>query len=142
MPRFASGELRGGLALTEPGCGTDLQAIQTRAAWEGDGYVINGTKTWITNGIEGTCFALLVKTDPVVEPRHRGMSMFLAEKSRASRSAASSRSSALQGRRFRGAGLRGLPDPVGPIDRRRRGPGVLAHDGRARAGPHQRGGAT
>ena len=80
LPRFASGELRGGLALTEPGCGTDLQAIQTRAARQGDDYVINGTKTWITNGIEGTCFALLVKTDPHIEPRHKGMSMFLAEK--------------------------------------------------------------
>ena len=80
LPRFASGDLRGGLALTEPGCGTDLQAIQTRAARAGDAYTINGTKTWITNGIEGTCFALLVKTDPVIEPRHKGMSMFLAEK--------------------------------------------------------------
>ena len=80
LPRFASGELRGGLALTEPDCGTDLQAIRTTARRDGDAYVVNGTKTWISNGIQGRCFALLVKTDPRAEPRHRGMSLFLAEK--------------------------------------------------------------
>ena len=80
LPRFASGEVRGGLALTEPDCGTDLQAIRTRAVRDGDSYVVNGTKTWISNGIEGSCFALLVKTDPAAEPRHKGMSLFLAEK--------------------------------------------------------------
>jgi len=80
LPKFASGEMRGGLALTEPDCGTDLQAIRTRAAKKGNGYVVNGTKTWISNGIHGQCFALLVKTDPEAEPRHKGMSMFIAEK--------------------------------------------------------------
>ena len=80
LPRFACGELRGGLALTEPDCGTDLQAIRTAARRAGDHYVINGTKTWISNGIHGQCFALLVKTDPQAQPRHRGMSLFLAEK--------------------------------------------------------------
>jgi alkylation response protein AidB-like acyl-CoA dehydrogenase len=80
LPKFASGEVRGGLALTEPDCGTDLQAIRTRAVRNGDSYVINGTKTWISNGIHGQCVALLVKTDPAAEPRHKGMSMFIAEK--------------------------------------------------------------
>ena len=80
LPKFATGEIRGGLALTEPGCGTDLQAIRTVARRDGDGYVVNGTKTWISNGIHGSCFALLVKTDPLAEPRHRGTSLFLAEK--------------------------------------------------------------
>ncbi len=80
LPRFATGELRGGLALTEPDCGTDLQAIRTTARREADHYVVNGTKTWISNGIHGECFALLVKTDPSAAPRHRGMSLFLAEK--------------------------------------------------------------
>ena len=80
LPRFASGELRGGLALTEPDCGTDLQAIRTSARRDGGDYVVNGTKTWISNGIYGQCFALLVKTDPTAQPRHRGMSLFLAEK--------------------------------------------------------------
>ena len=81
LPRFATGELRGGLALTEPDCGTDLQAIRTTARRRGnDTYVINGTKMWISNGIHGQMFALLVKTDPATEPRHRGMSLFLAAK--------------------------------------------------------------
>jgi alkylation response protein AidB-like acyl-CoA dehydrogenase len=80
LPRFAAGEVRGGLALTEPDCGTDLQAIRTVARREGDHYVVNGTKTWISNGVHGQCFALLVKTDPGAAPRHRGMSLFLAEK--------------------------------------------------------------
>lgn len=80
LPRFATGEVRGGLALTEPDCGTDLQAIRTRAVKDGDTYIVNGTKTWISNGIEGSCYALLVKTNPDADPRHKGMSMFLAEK--------------------------------------------------------------
>jgi alkylation response protein AidB-like acyl-CoA dehydrogenase len=80
LPRFATGESRGGLALTEPDCGTDLQAIRTTARRGNEGYVVNGTKTWISNGIHGQIFALLVKTDPAAEPRHRGMSLFLAEK--------------------------------------------------------------
>jgi len=80
LPLFASGELRGGLALTEPNAGSDLQAIRTTARLDGGRYIVNGTKTWITNGIHGSCFALLVKTDPQAQPRHRGMSVLLAEK--------------------------------------------------------------
>ncbi|HEY9092586.1 acyl-CoA dehydrogenase family protein [Parasphingorhabdus sp.] len=80
LPKFASGEIRGGLALTEPNAGTDLQAIRTVARREGDEYVINGTKTWITNGIQGECFALLVKTDPKADPRYKGMSLMIAPK--------------------------------------------------------------
>ena len=80
LPRFATGELRGGIGLTEPNAGTDLQGIRSVAKRDGDHYIINGTKTWITNGIQGTCFAVLVKTDPEAEPRHKGMSMFLLEK--------------------------------------------------------------
>ena len=80
LPKFASGELRGGLALTEPSCGTDLQAIRTRAVRTGNDYTINGTKMWISNGIHGHCFAVLVKTDIDVKPRHRGMSLFIVEK--------------------------------------------------------------
>ncbi|MCC7199877.1 MAG: acyl-CoA dehydrogenase family protein, partial [Gammaproteobacteria bacterium] len=53
LPRFATGELRGGLGLTEPDAGTDLQSIRTLARRDGDGYVIDGTKTWITNGVYG-----------------------------------------------------------------------------------------
>jgi alkylation response protein AidB-like acyl-CoA dehydrogenase len=79
LPRFASGELRGGLALTEPNAGTDLQAIKLRAQRQGTVYKLNGTKTWISNGIQGSCFAVLTKTADT-EPRHKGMSMFLCEK--------------------------------------------------------------
>jgi alkylation response protein AidB-like acyl-CoA dehydrogenase len=80
LPKFASGEIRGGLALTEPDAGTDLQAIRTTAVRDGDHYVINGTKTWISNGIEGSCFALIAKTDPQAQPRYKGMSFFIAPK--------------------------------------------------------------
>ena len=80
LPKFATGEIRGGLALTEPNAGTDLQAIRTTAVRDGDDYVINGTKTWISNAINGSCFALLVKTDPKADPRYRGMSLFIAPK--------------------------------------------------------------
>jgi alkylation response protein AidB-like acyl-CoA dehydrogenase len=80
LPRLASGEVRGGLALTEPNAGTDLQAIRTTAVRDGQEYVINGTKTWITNAINGSCFALLVKTDPQASPRYKGMSLFIAPK--------------------------------------------------------------
>ena len=80
LPRFASGEIRGGLALTEPNAGTDLQAIRTTALRDGDDYVINGTKTWISNAINGSCFALLVKTDAKASPRYKGMSLFIAPK--------------------------------------------------------------
>ncbi len=80
LPKFATGEIRGGLALTEPDCGTDLQAVRMRAIRDGDDYVINGTKTWISNGIYGSCFSVLVKTDPDIEPRYKGTSLFLCEK--------------------------------------------------------------
>lgn len=80
LPRFASGAVRGGLALTEPNAGTDLQAIRTVAVRDGDSFVLNGTKTWISNSINGSCFALIAKTDPKAEPRYKGMSFFIAPK--------------------------------------------------------------
>ena len=80
LPKFATGEVRGGIGLTEPDAGTDLQGIRTQAVRDGDHYRIDGTKTWITNGVYGTCFAVLTKTDPNAEPRYKGMSMFLCEK--------------------------------------------------------------
>jgi alkylation response protein AidB-like acyl-CoA dehydrogenase len=80
LPRLASGELRGGLALTEPDAGTDLQALRMTAKRTNEGYVINGTKTWISNGIHGSVFATLVKTDPEAQPRHKGMSLIIADK--------------------------------------------------------------
>ena len=80
LPRMASGELRGGIGLTEPDCGTDLQAIRTVAIKEGEHYAINGNKIWITNSGNGGAILLLVKTDPTAAPRHKGMSLIIAEK--------------------------------------------------------------
>ena len=80
LPKFASGELRGGIALTEPDCGTDLQAIKTKAIKENDSYIINGNKTWITNSVQGDILAVLVKTNTYIKPAHKGMSLILVEK--------------------------------------------------------------
>jgi alkylation response protein AidB-like acyl-CoA dehydrogenase len=80
LPRFARGQARGGLALTEPHAGTDVQAIRTVATRRGDDYLITGTKLFITNAREGNTLALLALTEPRAEPRHRGMSCFIVEK--------------------------------------------------------------
>ncbi|MCA3699653.1 MAG: acyl-CoA/acyl-ACP dehydrogenase [Brevundimonas sp.] len=80
LPKFVTGEMRGGLGLTEPDAGTDLQAIRTVATRDGSDYVVTGTKTWISNAIMGHCCALLVKTDPEAQPRHKGMSMLIVSK--------------------------------------------------------------
>src|SRR6266850_1319564 len=80
LPRFARGEARGGLALTEPHAGTDVQAIRTVAIRRGDDYIVSGSKMFITNAREGNTLALLALTDPRAEPRHRGMSCFIVEK--------------------------------------------------------------
>ena len=80
LPRFARGDARGGLCLTEPHAGSDVQAIRTVARRHGDDYAIAGSKMFVTNGREGNTFALLALTDPRAEPRHRGMSCFIVEK--------------------------------------------------------------
>ena len=80
LPRMATGELRATMALTEPGGGSDLQALRTVAAKDGEDYVINGSKTWITNARKSDLIALLCKTDPSAEPRHQGISIILVEK--------------------------------------------------------------
>ncbi|GAW48958.1 MULTISPECIES: acyl-CoA dehydrogenase family protein [unclassified Nocardioides] len=80
LPRMATGELRATMALTEPGGGSDLQAMKTSAARDGDDYVVNGTKTWISNARRSDLFALLCRTDPTADPPHRGISILLVEK--------------------------------------------------------------
>tara|TARA_B110000438_G_C15775140_1_gene633707 strand:- start:429 stop:1604 length:1176 start_codon:yes stop_codon:yes gene_type:complete len=80
LPKFASGEIRGGIALTEPDCGTDLQSITTKAVKDNDSYIVNGNKTWITNSVQGSILAVLVKTDSKIKPAHKGMSLILVEK--------------------------------------------------------------
>ncbi|SHK45199.1 Acyl-CoA dehydrogenase [Pseudonocardia thermophila] len=79
LPRMATGELRATMALTEPGGGSDLQAMTTVARRDGDSYVINGAKTWITNSRRSGLIALLCKTDPDAQPKHRGISILLVE---------------------------------------------------------------
>ena len=79
LPRMATGEVRGAMALTEPSGGSDLQDIRTRAVRDGDEYVVDGSKTWITNARHAGLIATLVKTDPQAEPRHRGISILLVE---------------------------------------------------------------
>ena len=79
LPRMATGELRGGIGLTEPNAGTDLQGIQATATLAGDEYIVNGTKTWITNSMHGNCLGLLVKTDNKTTPPRAGMSLLFVE---------------------------------------------------------------
>lgn len=79
LPRMATGELRATMALTEPGGGSDLQAMHTTARRSGDHYVVNGSKTWISNARRSGLIALMVKTDPQAVPSHRGISILLAE---------------------------------------------------------------
>jgi alkylation response protein AidB-like acyl-CoA dehydrogenase len=79
LPKMATGELRSGLALTEPGAGTDLQGIVTTATRDGDHYVINGTKTWITNARVAGMLPVLVKTDKSTQKAHQGMSVLLVD---------------------------------------------------------------
>lgn len=80
LPELARGERRGGICLSEPEAGTDLQAIRTTATRRGDHYLINGSKMWVTNGRYGDTFLLLAKTDPKADPPYRGMSAFVIEK--------------------------------------------------------------
>ncbi len=79
LPALASGERRTGIALTEPGAGSDLQGIATTARRRGDAYILNGRKTWITNARHADPLPVLVKTDPAARPAHAGMSVLLVD---------------------------------------------------------------
>jgi alkylation response protein AidB-like acyl-CoA dehydrogenase len=80
LPDLAAGRKRGGLALTEPGAGTDVANLQTTATKDGEEYIVNGTKMFITNGRYGDTFCLLARTDNAIEPKHKGLSCFVVEK--------------------------------------------------------------
>ncbi len=80
LPRMATGELRAALSMSEPGAGSDVQSIQCRAVRDGDQYVVNGTKMWVTNGLRAGLVVLLCKTDPEADPPYRGMSLLFVEK--------------------------------------------------------------
>jgi len=79
LPKMATGEIRATMALTEPGGGSDLQAMSTTARREDDAYVVNGSKTWISNARRSQLIALLCKTDPSASPKHKGISILLVE---------------------------------------------------------------
>jgi alkylation response protein AidB-like acyl-CoA dehydrogenase len=79
LPELSSGARRTGIALTEPGAGSDLQGIETTARRDGDFYVINGRKTWITNARHADPLPVLVKTNPSAQPAHAGMAVFLVD---------------------------------------------------------------
>ncbi|MBY4275439.1 acyl-CoA dehydrogenase family protein [Rhodococcus fascians] len=79
LPKLATGEWRTGVGLTEPGAGTDLQGIKTTAKRDGDHYVVNGAKTWITNARHANVLPVLVKTDTTTTPAHKGMSLLLID---------------------------------------------------------------
>ena len=80
LPKMAEGIIRGGLALTEPSGGSDMQNLQTSAVKDGEEYVINGNKMFISNGASGNAFAVLARTDKTAQPPHRGISCFVVEK--------------------------------------------------------------
>jgi alkylation response protein AidB-like acyl-CoA dehydrogenase len=80
LPRMATGEVRATMALTEPGGGSDLQAMRTVARGADGGHVVNGSKTWISNARRSTLIALLCKTDPSALPAHKGISILLIDK--------------------------------------------------------------
>ena len=99
LPAMATGELRATMALTEPGGGSDLQAMTTTARPDGDDLVINGAKTWITNARRSGLIALLCKTDPDATPKHRGISIVLVEHGAGPDRLAGPAQARLQGRR-------------------------------------------
>src|SRR5579884_1361731 len=82
LPKMASGEMRAAFSLSEPELGSDVAAIKTSAKKlsDGDAYEINGTKMWVTNGLLSSLVFVLVRTDPSAEPKHRGLTCFIAEK--------------------------------------------------------------
>lgn len=80
LPRMATGEIRAALSMSEPHAGSDVQSIKCRAIRDGDHYVVNGQKMWVTNGLRSGIVMLLAKTEPEADPAYRGMSMFIVEK--------------------------------------------------------------
>src|SRR3989337_1047646 len=80
LAEMGTGERRCGLCMTEPNAGSDLQAITTKAVKDGDDYLLNGNKMWVSNGVHAKIYAVLTKTDPQAEPPYRGMSVFIVER--------------------------------------------------------------
>ena len=152
LPKMATGEIRAAFSLSEPELGSDVQAIKTAAKKTDDGdYEINGQKMWVTNGLMSTLVFVLVKTDPDADPRHKGMTCFIAEKEPGEHENTGdyagftvppqAQEDGLQGRRVHRARVRRLPLPRRQRARRRGGgpeQGLLADDGRAGGRPRER----
>ena len=139
LPIMATGEFRASLGLTEPNAGSDLQAIRTVAKREGDHYVVNGNKTWITNSLHGNFTLLLVKTDPHSEPRHKGMSLLIAEKGEGYNVVGKLKKMGYRAIDTCELNFQDYKVPVDCLLGRRRRQGLRADGGRAGTGAHQRG---
>ena len=140
LPKMATGEIRAAFSMSEPELGSDVAAIKTSGVKDGDDYVINGSKMWVTNGLMSGVVFVLVRTDREASPPHRGLTCFVAEKEPGASGEpgadrpAEDQEARLQGRRVDRAGLRRLSLPGGHDPRRRgSGPeqGLRADDGRA-----------
>ena len=138
-PRWRRGEKRGGLALTEPHAGSDVQSIRTTAVRQGDNYVLKGSKMFITNARHGTMLAVAAKTNPKADPAYAGISMFAVEKNDHGPTVS---------RNLDKLGYKGIDTcevlfedlevPAGKSNRRHEGTGLQAGDERARGRTHQR----
>ena len=153
LPKMATGELRAAFSLSEPEVGSDVQGIKSTATKDGDAWVLNGQKMWVTNGLLSGVVFVLMKNDTKADPPYKGMTCFITEKEPGAartpvttrpRDSAQDQEDGLQGRRVHGARLRRLPLPARPHPRRRGGgarPGLPPDDGRARGRARERGGA-
>ena len=129
LPKMATGEMRAAFSLSEPGLGSDVQAISTRAKKDGDDWVINGQKMWVTNGLRSGVVFLLAKSDPDAIPAVQGHDLLHHREGagrgeehrrvRGPRGPAPDQEDGLQGRRVHRARLHGLPLPLEPHPRRR-----------------------
>ena len=147
LPLMATGELRGGFSMSEPGCGSDVAAIKSKGVRDGDDYVLDGQKMWLTNGARAGLIATLVKTDEGGDSVYKNMTTFLRrEGARLRRDRPGrhhpreDRQDGLQGRRDHRDGPRRRPRPrvVDPRRRGRQGSRFLPDDGRRRGRPRQR----
>ena len=139
LPDLASGRKRGALALTEPGGGSDVASLTTAASKDGEEYVINGTKMFITNGRHGDAFCLLARTNSEAQPNYRGISCFVVEKGGPGFKVGRDLDKmGVPGAGHLRTGIRGLPGAGGKPGRRTGGTWFQPGDERTGDRPHQR----
>ena len=152
LPRMATGEIRAAFSLSEPGLGSDVQAISTRAKKDGDDWVINGQKMWVTNGLRSGLVFLLAKSDPDADPPYKGMTCFITEKEPGAETNEGDYAGLTIPPKIKKMGYKGVEstelvyeDYRCPADNILGGEeagleqGLRADDGRARGGPRERG---